>query len=35
MFRVTSPLDPIHPEETWKRMKRDLKNTFTGKLSLD
>lgn len=35
IFRVTSPLDAIHPEETWKRMKRDLKNTFTGKLSLD
>ena len=35
VFRVTSPLDPIHTDETWERMKRDLKNTFTGKLSLD
>jgi [protein-PII] uridylyltransferase len=35
IFRVTNPLDPIHPDETWKRMKRDLKNAFTGKLSLD
>ena len=35
IFRVTSPLDPIHPDETWKRVERDLKNAFTGKLSLD
>jgi [protein-PII] uridylyltransferase len=35
IFRVTSPLDLIHTDETWERMKRDLKNTFTGKLSLD
>jgi [protein-PII] uridylyltransferase len=35
IFRVTNPLDPIHPEETWKRIKRDLRNAFTGKLSLD
>lgn len=35
IFRVTSPLDPIHPDKTWERVKRDLKNTFTGKLSLD
>jgi [protein-PII] uridylyltransferase len=35
IFRVTSPLDPIHTDETWERMKRDLKHTFTGRLSLD
>ena len=35
IFRVTSPLDPIHPDKTWERMKRDLKYTFTGRLSLD
>jgi len=35
IFRVTSPLDPIHPDETWQRMKTDLKNALTGKLSLD
>ena len=35
IFRVTGPLDPIQPDETWKRIKKDLKNAFTGKLSLD
>jgi len=35
IFTVTSPLDPIHPGETWRRMKTDLKNAFTGKLSLE
>lgn len=35
IFRVTRPLDPIHPDETWKRMKANLKDTFTGRLSLD
>ena len=34
IFRVSRPLDPIHPEETWQRVERDLKNTFKGKLSL-
>jgi [protein-PII] uridylyltransferase len=35
IFDVTHPLDSINPEETWKRVKRDLENTFTGKLSLE
>ena len=35
VFQVTSPLDPLHPEETWERVKRDLRNVFSGKLSLD
>ena len=35
IFRVTSPLDPIHTDETWERMERDLERTFIGKLSLD
>ncbi|MFH1480803.1 MAG: ACT domain-containing protein, partial [Pseudomonadota bacterium] len=34
IFRVTSPLDPIHPHETWERVQRDLKNTLDGTLSL-
>jgi [protein-PII] uridylyltransferase len=35
IFKVTHPLDAINPDETWKRVKRDLGNTFTGKLSLE
>ena len=35
IFKVTAPLDFIHPDETWKKVKRDLKDTFVGKLSLD
>ena len=35
IFKVTHPLDAINPDETWKRVKRDLENTFTGKLSLE
>jgi [protein-PII] uridylyltransferase len=34
IFRVTAPLDPIHPQETWNRIERDLEKTFSGKLSL-
>jgi [protein-PII] uridylyltransferase len=34
LFRVTGPSDPIHPQETWQRVRRDLKSTFGGKLSL-
>ena len=34
IFSVTGPLDHIHPQETWNRMRKDLRNTFTGKLSL-
>jgi len=34
IFQVSRPLDPIHPEETWQHVERDLKNTFKGKLSL-
>jgi [protein-PII] uridylyltransferase len=34
LFNVTSPLDPIHPERTWKRVEHDLEKTFRGKLSL-
>jgi [protein-PII] uridylyltransferase len=35
IFKVTHPLDAINPDETWERVKRDLGNTFTGKLSLE
>ncbi len=34
IFRVSRPLDPIHPEDTWKKVEKDLGNTFKGKLSL-
>ena len=34
IFRVTRPLDPVHLDEAWTKIKRDLKNTFMGKLSL-
>jgi [protein-PII] uridylyltransferase len=34
IFSVTSPLDSINPDETWKKIKMDLKNTFSGKLAL-
>jgi [protein-PII] uridylyltransferase len=33
-FKVTSPLDPIYADETWERVKRDLRNTFAGRLPL-
>ena len=35
IFKVTYPLDAINPEETWKKVERDLKHTFIGKLSLE
>ena len=35
IFKVTHPLDAINPDKTWKRVKRDLGNTFTGKLFLE
>ena len=34
LFKVTRPLDPIHSEEIWEKIRNDLKRTFTGKLSL-
>jgi len=34
IFYVTSPLDPIHSRDTWEKIKSDLKNTFSGKISL-
>jgi [protein-PII] uridylyltransferase len=34
IFRVTRPLDTMLPNETWERVERDLRNTFSGKLSL-
>jgi [protein-PII] uridylyltransferase len=34
IFYVTSPLDPIHSRATWKKIKSDLENTFSGKISL-
>ena len=34
IFSVTRPLDSINPDETWGKIKMDLKNTFNGKLAL-
>jgi len=34
IFKVTRPLDAIHPEAVWQRVREDLKRTFEGKLSL-
>ncbi len=34
IFTVTPPLDPIHTEEIWERIKGDLAETFQGRLSL-
>ncbi len=34
IFKATKPLDPIDPERTWQKVKRDLERTFEGKLSL-
>jgi len=34
IFRVSEPLDTIHPGDTWEKVKRDLRDTFNGKLSL-
>jgi [protein-PII] uridylyltransferase len=33
-FTVTPPLDPIHPQEIWKRIEKDLAETFQGRLLL-
>jgi len=35
IFKVTHPLDAINPDETWKKVERDLKHSFSGKLSLE
>jgi [protein-PII] uridylyltransferase len=34
IFKATQPLDPIHPDATWEKVKQDLKRAFEGKLSL-
>ncbi|MBN1104874.1 MAG: [protein-PII] uridylyltransferase [Deltaproteobacteria bacterium] len=34
IFRVSGPVDPIHPDRIWKTVKKDMENTFTGRLSL-
>ncbi len=34
IFKATQPLDPIHPEATWQKVRQDLERTFEGKLSL-
>jgi [protein-PII] uridylyltransferase len=35
LFKVSSPMDPIHSQEIWERVRRDLKQTFEGKISLE
>jgi [protein-PII] uridylyltransferase len=34
VFTVTPPLDPLHPEVIWERIKKDLAETLEGRLSL-
>ncbi|HOP47406.1 MAG TPA: [protein-PII] uridylyltransferase [Desulfobacteraceae bacterium] len=34
IFSVTKPLDSIHPSETWEKIISQLKNIFSGRLSL-
>jgi len=34
IFTVSDPPDAIHVEEVWKRVERNLEDTFKGKLSL-
>jgi [protein-PII] uridylyltransferase len=34
IFYVTRPIDPIHSQDIWERVKTALKNTFSGKISL-
>ena len=35
IFRVSKPLDRIHPEKTWMGINRDLEITFQSKSSVD
>jgi [protein-PII] uridylyltransferase len=35
IFKVSPPLDAVDPAGTWERVERDLKQTVTGKLSLE
>ncbi len=34
ILTVTPPLDPLHPEEIWEKIKGDLAGTFEGRLCL-
>ena len=34
IFTVAGPPDPIHPGESWKRIRKDVKKTLKGRLSL-
>jgi len=34
MFRLSTPPDPLHQDETWEKVKKDLEHAFIGKLSL-
>jgi [protein-PII] uridylyltransferase len=34
IFQVSNPPDPIHADETWEKIRRDLEKAFKGKLSL-
>jgi len=35
IFKVTSPLDPIHAGEIWETVRKDLRDIFSGRLSLE
>jgi len=34
IFRVTPPLDPLRQTQAWERVRRDLRETFEGRLHL-
>ena len=34
IFRVTDPLDPIHPEDIWERVRNNMKDLFAANLDL-
>jgi len=34
VFRVSAPIDPIHPEEIWLRVRKELKQALSGELPL-
>jgi [protein-PII] uridylyltransferase len=35
VFKVTHPLDPLHAQDTWKRVERNLRAALDGSLSLE
>ena len=34
IFQVTPPLDPLRPQKTWEKIRKDLSEVFSGRASL-